>query len=304
MAESALKRRLAQVIDMLTYPSRKVDEWTYEQSKPFLGDNPEQAYASLGKMADAANIVGSIENVAAKGAKAAAKALDMSKEARMARAKEMGFDVDNPVYHGSRTGADIKSFKLPETEHGKAIFFSENPDFANNFASSGAPGEAVYKTLVKKGKTFDPDELTQIEQLRNYLSEKGLLKTHIDSMLDKANLQKLLNEEKLSTLKYNPTISEKELNSHLNFIKRNFTNWSVFEDPSVSKAIKDLGFDSMNVYEKGSKNLAIFDPKNIRSVNAAFDPAKASSKNILAGAAGAGIIGSQAKEAMDRRLGK
>ena len=42
-------------------------------------------------------------------------ALDMSQKARMGRAREMGFDVDNPYYHG--TSSDIKEFD--PTKRGK-----------------------------------------------------------------------------------------------------------------------------------------------------------------------------------------
>jgi hypothetical protein len=51
-----------------------------------------------------------------------------------------------------------------------------------------------------------------------------------------------------------------------------------------------------NVYDPGtlrtkavSDTYAVFDPANIRSVNAAFDPAKRGSANLMAGAAGATI---------------
>ncbi len=42
---------------------------------------------------------------------------------------------------------------------------------------------------------------------------------------------------------------------------------------------------------KHGHEVVIFNPKNIRSVNAKFDPKKANSKNILAGTAWAGLLG-------------
>lgn len=43
--------------------------------------------------------------------------------------------------------------------------------------------------------------------------------------------------------------------------------------------------------DRQATHYAVFDPSNIRSVNAAFDPAKRDSANLLASAAGIGVLG-------------
>jgi len=45
----------------------------------------------------------------------------------------------------------------------------------------------------------------------------------------------------------------------------------------IQKRLKEKGFDGLNMF---GNEIIIFDPKNLRSVNAAFDPAKSDSSNI------------------------
>jgi len=52
----------------------------------------------------------------------------------MERAKAMGFNLDEPVYHG--TGADIKEFNTNNMgQFGKGAYFTNQPGYASNYAS-------------------------------------------------------------------------------------------------------------------------------------------------------------------------
>ena len=68
----------------------------------------------------------------------------------MDRARAMGYDVDNPVYHG--TGADIEAFDpklLKETsQYMKGVFTTDKPDIASNY------GDTVYPLVQKQGYTL------------------------------------------------------------------------------------------------------------------------------------------------------
>ncbi len=68
----------------------------------------------------------------------------------MDRARAMGFDVDNPVYHG--TGADIEAFDpklFKETsQYMKGVFTTDKPDIASNY------GDTVYPLVQKQGYTL------------------------------------------------------------------------------------------------------------------------------------------------------
>jgi hypothetical protein len=58
------------------------------------------------------------------------------------------------------------------------------------------------------------------------------------------------------------------------------------QQKEIQRRLKEKGFDGLNMF---GNEIIVFDPKNIRSVNAAFDPTKRGSSNLLAGAAGATI---------------
>ena len=68
----------------------------------------------------------------------------------MDRARALGFDVDNPVYHG--TGADFEAFDpnlFKETsQYMKGVFTTDKPDIASNY------GDTVYPLVQKQGYTL------------------------------------------------------------------------------------------------------------------------------------------------------
>jgi hypothetical protein len=70
----------------------------------------------------------------------------------------------------------------------------------------------------------------------------------------------------------------------------------------IQRRLKEKGFDGVNMF--GNETI-IFDPSNIRSVNAAFDPAKRGSANLLAGGAatavGVGAMTRSQQEEQNRR---
>ena len=54
----------------------------------------------------------------------------------------------------------------------------------------------------------------------------------------------------------------------------------------IKRRLQEKGFDGLNMF---GTEIIIYDPSNIRSINAAFDPAKRGSSNLMAGAAGGAI---------------
>ena len=90
----------------------------------------------------------------------------------MDRARAMGFDVDNPVYHG--TGADFDAFDpnlLKETsQYMKGIFTTDNPNIAGNY------GDIIYPLVQKQGYTLKDKRLDK---------SKGITPKQIDTIRDK-----------------------------------------------------------------------------------------------------------------------
>ena len=83
------------------------------------------------------------------------------------------------------------------------------------------------------------------------------------------------------------------------WIPKNKDNYGSMEETSEAwtKMMQDQGYDGM-VDDMAGGEINIFDPSNIRSVNAAFDPAKKDSSNLLA-SVGAGVTGTAALTASD-----
>jgi len=90
--------------------------------------------------------------------------LDMSTEARMQRARDMGFDTDTMLYHGahdeipsSYQRSDIKAFDdrpslAPISGSDGTVFMTDNPAVAASYAKVGnqTPNNQIYPLLVKK----------------------------------------------------------------------------------------------------------------------------------------------------------
>ena len=157
--------------------------------------------------------------------------LPMDQASRMARAKEMGFDTDTVLYHG--TDRDFSEFSLSDAgkngkRFGRGVYLSENSGMANRYARNDT-GRVM--PMFVRGKIF-----TGVSQL------------------DEAQKAIYLNTE-----------------------------------GPVEKVLTKLGFTGQKVGD----TVVIFDPKNIRSKFAEFDPEKRSSKNLLAGVpliGGAGAV--------------
>jgi hypothetical protein len=191
-----------------------------------------------------------------------AKGLLMDTPSRMARAKEQGFDVDAPMYHGSSKGGyndthDIKAFDLDKAgdkwnQDEGGFFFTSNPEEANYYATTDSTGRtvngAVYPTFLKTKKPL---------------------------IIDSKNDPDLASEQGVGY-------------------------WDNRHEELMKKA-RDGGYDSIRLIDRGAYEdgydvmSVVLEPENIRSPNAAFDPAKAGSSSLLASnpvaTTGAGLLG-------------
>ena len=152
-----------------------------------------------------------------------AKGLLMDTPSRMARAKEQGFDVDTPVYHG--TSEDFDSFD-PDRAIGTQFWSTTNKAEIES-GDVGAQGSGVIKEMYHKIK--------------------------------------------------NPA------------------GWEEYDKFGIDELIS-RGYDGLKLPDgNGNYTYTAFDPSQYRSVDAAFDPAKTGSSNLLASnpvaTAGAGILG-------------
>ena len=178
--------------------------------------------------------------------------LDMSHEARMARADEQGYTIE--AYHGS--WSDIEEFRYDSHKLGIHVGTISQAHDIDTVTKK--------KRLLRKSEyteaTLESDKGAVIYPLRVRAQNPLRLPD-----LETWHLQDVVREVKKAGVK----IPDRYLSMSL-----------------VRQAIMDAGYDSI-VYRndvegrRGEDSYIIFDPANIRSVNAAFDPAQSGSANIL-----------------------
>lgn len=154
--------------------------------------------------------------------------LPMDEASRMARAREMGFDTDTPLYHG--TQADFNQFEAGRNKAGgeRGTFFSDNPEIGSLYAG------------------YDPMWAPDIEGARVI-----------------------------------PAYAKTD-----NMLEIEFGGAKQGRADAIRKA-QSGGYDGVilkNHYDAGGvqDQYVIFDPKNIRSRFAKFDPSKKDSADLLA----------------------
>jgi hypothetical protein len=203
----------------------------------------ENTKKALALAQDAGSFIGSIKAV-----KGAGK-LAMDQASRMARAKEMGFDVDTPQFHGTNA-EKIEEF---DPNLSKKKLWGKGTYFSNDAGEAGTYGNNVGEYRLKTSDVFDvfkeeatPKSILEVIKKRAPKDFEDMAKS---KMLDPYNLIDGAIQAKIIT------------------------------PDELTDLLKQEGYSGL----KMGSFTNIFDPENIRSIDAAFDPKKANSKNILAG---------------------
>jgi len=228
--------------------------------------------------------------------------LDMSQEARLQRARDMGFDTEQVWYHGTiedfdafGTGGGSKSAN-PEG----AYAFSMSPDIASSYTRPlGIPsreGQRIDRELDKA--RFDFENKNQGEILKNLRRLRKEESARVGKSPEGENIIPVY-------LRYSNPLE-------IDAAGRMWTNvndgvyrgsQAALEGADIAKDIPTLTSEAMNaghdalivrnVIDPGnnsshivSDTIIIFDPSNIRSVNAAFDPAHEGSSKLMYSFAG------------------
>lgn len=235
---------------------------------------------------------------AARGASPLEGTLDMSQAARMQRAAEQGY-LPEVVYHG--TGNDFDAFDPGMSEGARfntGVFMTASPDVASTYALGEqrqvlplmyraenpinvyAEG-ANWNRLGPNTRVDLPARTVNQSEDADILRELGVQIEDTQEMLPRTTTLKQLFPEV-----YGYEDDFMDTNDFSRWAKRQGVDAVVFND------IVDRGPSGTFSNKKAlmpARNIVSFDPSNIRSVNAAFDPAKRNSRNLMAGAAGATI---------------
>ena len=212
---------------------------------------------------------------------AAGAELDMSQAARMQRARDMGFDTDITLYHG--TGAknfdsfDVgRSGSVQYSDWGNGVYFTPSKSTADYYRT-----EALKKTTDRYNDAFQRyEDLTRGTPVKN-----GAPQYTDEARAALAEFQAIGRE-------LNNTDGGQILDAFVRLKRPYIQPYKSTPDPDLANMAKETGYDGIHVL-RGDGSLdevIVFDPSNIRSVNAAFDPAKSSSSNLMAADPFAGAI--------------
>ena len=148
--------------------------------------------------------------------------LPMDLASRMGRAREMGFDTQTPLYHGTRSGEFPEFSPSQNGTLGPGAYLTNNAADAGDFArfASGDNGPSVMPVMAR------------------------------GQMADMAEYNALLDQ----TLPYRDAQRE------------------------AIRILQDAGYSGL----RSGNEVSVFDPRNIRSTSAAFDPSQSDSANLLA----------------------
>jgi len=173
----------------------------------------------------------------------------------MDRAKAMGYDIENPVYHGS--SADITKFSNRMSNRGYGTSVAEQAKNAEGYAQNGA----IYPLLINKNTILDVTNPSQVEQLSKVTDEYL------------SNVKPYDNQTT-----FYPFTKE---NVFEGFKKPHSAYYA--EQRLIPELAKKMGYTGTRALEDNMPQYKIYNPKDIRSQFAAFDPARMNESDILAG---------------------
>ena len=198
------------------------------------------------------------------------------------------------MYHG--TARDITEFRPKQAS---AIFVTDNPDVAASYSQESEQWMADHadefltpdqkQEVIKNTKKLLRANGYRAAQINALEADQGILKTDefreavAAYMPSGPNVMPLyVRAEKIFDFdnpKHVQSVVEKipDLNPD-DFNRTN--NWTTVEDPKVQAAIKAMGFDSFYVNEHGIKNLAVYEPNQVKSATGNVGTFSRTSPNI------------------------
>ena len=181
--------------------------------------------------------------------------LPMDEASRMGRAREQGFDVDTPLYHGSPNG-NIQEMNRGTGYLGDGVYLTADRKAAAGYKTQSGNergvGPITKASRAITGKVYE-----------TFVRGKGISAEEYQNLVSKINLES--------------------------------ANGNIFAaDPSQTRA-KMVAQGQLS--EQGITHVVdgdlvmVFNPKNVRSTNAAFDPTQSGSSKLLAGIGGSEGVG-------------
>lgn len=204
------------------------------------------------------------------------KALDMSKEARMKRARDMGFDTDNVYTHSGRSFDEIKKSGFVQGKYQDGGLFDgvfASPGDSSRYGGGDVETQFVFRRPVADSRDIDLDYDKSMATLKKEYPDES------DEFYE--NLYEWAAEDRSDPWDNNI------LEQH-GFADPGEASWEA--QRLRGRIAADQAFDAISMSDEfGDTSVLIPAGSKARSVNAAFDPAKKDSANLLAGASAAAV---------------
>lgn len=239
---------------------------------------------------------GGVAREAAEWRQAAAKGLDMSQEARMNRAEAMGFNTAEVLYHGTPSSEPIAAFRVPETGKtaGIGVFLSASARHADSYADTFNGGGVMYPVHIRAARVLEVDAKNANWRRIPDPDGDGFVTT--DGIAKKAKADGYDAVRIRNVLDTGADWSEEEyiaaaLQRQGVELRRDVEGRWIFTGIDPDALLRARA--EASIVDKPQETIVVFDPANIRSIHAAFDPSFSDSPSLLAsGARSAGIAGS------------
>lgn len=204
------------------------------------------------------------------------QALDMSNAARMQRAREMGFNTDRPLYH--YTPSDVREFDVPQGDRqykfGRGVYASADPTYGDRYVreGSGYAEGANAMPLYARGNLAGGEAY--------------------ETAWRQANENLGIRQQALDMRSRGETVDQAGRLRIRNMVQ-----------DEAQRILKEQGYDGVDYLDE----VMVFDPQNVRSTSARFDPAMSDSAQVLysgGGRTGTGIaVGSAIRNEFEREFG-
>jgi hypothetical protein len=172
---------------------------------------------------------------------------DGSDGPRKARARAMGFNLDNPLYHG--TDKDFEAFRTSIGTYGEGVYLTDAPDEAGRYAS---------------GLRLDRQGATRTEG-----SGPNIIATYVRG--------RIANTDEYYEATQQVRAERPDLNNGSSTNEREISRLA-------GQALRAQGFAGHRIQDWNktvAKAIVVYNPSSIRSVNAAFDPDNLESAVLL-----------------------
>jgi len=216
----------------------------------------------------------------------------------MQRAEAMGFDTNNPVYHGTNADFNIFNVEGKGKTSGGGAFVTDNPLVAETYVGGVGNGGSIMPLVVRKDNLLDvnargrnwadiwTDQLSAKSKGKKYSLDDLGLDRHSATTTDE--LAQIAPELGLKGVNIK-NVKDLGPNSHIFRAKEYLSDkYGIVPDETWSNVTGKQFVEARDfmdkLYKSQKSNItALQDPSMIRSTSAAFDPFRRNEADILAG---------------------